>query len=386
MAAGTNLSNWRDPDRMTWSFQNVDKILPVDTIAKSSKITPLPRRHHQPSFAGFEVSTVDGRKLNLASFLTEVQTDGLVLLKDGDVVFEHYDRTNAEDSVHATFSITKSVTGLLSGILVASGELDANALLTKYVPEVRETSYEHITVRQLLDMRAGIDYEDGPEYGSACGLRPLKADETATDIPSFIATFQAPASAPVDGLEGNPFYYLSINADLMGWILERASGKRYADLVCERLWQPIGAESDAKMALDRGGNAIAAMGFCATVRDLARLGQEMLSKASQIIPESWMQDLLMNGDEEAFAAGEGKAEFEEVFRSVAYRSFWTVDKETETLMALGLSGQCLLVDRKHGLVLALSASQPERTNWDKVRLTLRAFQVFTRILKDEQST
>lgn len=142
----------------------------------------------------------------------------------------------------------------------------------------------------------------------------------------------------------------------MGWVLEQASGKRLAELVSERLWQPIGAENSALMALDRSGNAVSAMGVCATVQDMARLGQQML--LTQIIPESWIEDILMNGDESAFAAGEGKVEFEDLFQSVAYRSSWTVDRETEILMAFGLCGQCLLVDRKNGLVLSLSASQP----------------------------
>ena len=141
------------------------------------------------------------------------------MLKDGKIVYEHYDRTNTETSVHIMMSMTKSVAGLVCGILVEQGKLDVNAVVPTYIPEVKGTPYENVTIRQLLDMRAGIKYEDAtPEYRKAAGWNALEPNETATDLHSFISNFKAPSSAVVDGLEGPPFEYLSVNTDLMGWV------------------------------------------------------------------------------------------------------------------------------------------------------------------------
>ncbi|KAF2498746.1 hypothetical protein BU16DRAFT_558797 [Lophium mytilinum] len=93
-------------------------------------------------------------------------------------------------------------------------------------------------------MRSGVDHDDAsPAYRRATGLYPLDP----------------------------PFDYSSANADLMGWVIERVSGKRLLEALSECLWQPIGAESDAAVIVDRSGNARAAAGICATVRDIARL-------------------------------------------------------------------------------------------------------------------
>ena len=94
--------------------------------------------------------------MDLATFLTSTETDGIVVLHNGKIVFEHYDRTNTAESVHIMMSETKSVTGLISGILAEKGLLDVNAPVSTYVPETKGTSFDGVTVRQCLDMRAGV--------------------------------------------------------------------------------------------------------------------------------------------------------------------------------------------------------------------------------------
>lgn len=149
----TNLSNWREPDHNIWAFQNIDKIIKTESIARGSKTSPLETRLRQ--FEDFRTYS-SYKLLDLPAFLEATETDGLVVLKDGEIVFEHYGRTNHEQSIHIMMSMTKSVTGLVSGILAGKGKLDVNALVATYVPEVKGTSYESVTVRQCLDMRSGV--------------------------------------------------------------------------------------------------------------------------------------------------------------------------------------------------------------------------------------
>lgn len=378
----TDITNWRKPGHNIWGFQNVDKIIQTDLISKGGEQSTLKLKLQ--SFLGFSLDLPDGSSLDLPSFLSQTETDGLIVLKDGIVVYEHYGRTNTERSIHATFSISKSVTGLLCGILVEQGKLDTDKLVSSYVPEMTGSSYKNVTVRQLLDMRSGVKHDDtSPGYRNATGFYPLEPGDEPTDLHSYIPTIKSPLSAPIDGLDGPPFDYISANADLLGWVIERASGKKFAEVLSETIWQPMGAESDAYVTVDRCGNARTAAGICATVRDLARLGQVILQGGRRIIPESWIKDILNNGSRAAFAAGSEKSDYEGIFDTAAYRSYWIADQDTQVLMASGTNGQLLLVDCKNGIVMTKTSSQPERTDWGKIRLNVQAFREFTRIMKGQ---
>ena len=149
-----DLTNWREAEHSAWAFQNVDKLIATKPIRKGSQTTTF--GSDSQDFANFKLQLADKAPPNLPAFLSATETDGLVVLKNGDIVFEHYDRTNAADSRHIMMSMTKSVTGLLCGILAKQGKLEIEAFVTKYVPEVSGTPYQNVTVRQCLDMRAGI--------------------------------------------------------------------------------------------------------------------------------------------------------------------------------------------------------------------------------------
>jgi CubicO group peptidase (beta-lactamase class C family) len=233
-------------------------------------------------------------------------------------------------------------------------------------------------------MRSGINHDDAlPEYRRATGLYPLKPDAQPTDLHTYIPTIQSSLSAAIDRLEGPPFEYISANADLMGWAIERASGKKFAEVLTESIWQPMGAESDAYVTVDRSGNARTAAGICATVCDIARLGQVILQGGQGIVHESWIKDILNNGSQAAFAAGSEKSEYEPIFDTIAYRSYWIADRSSQVLMASGTNGQLLVVDCKNGVVMAKTSSQPKRTDWGKIRFTMQAFKEFTRMIKGE---
>ena len=150
-----NLSNWREPEQSTASFQNINKLFNTQEISKGSKEPKLQSKPIKTD--DFKIDVPEKGSIKLDDFIKETDTDGLIVLKNDDIVYEFYgDKTSGENMVHIIFSITKSVTGLVCGILVDRGVLDTEALVTKYVPEMKGTPYEDITVRQCLDMRTGI--------------------------------------------------------------------------------------------------------------------------------------------------------------------------------------------------------------------------------------
>ncbi len=228
----------------------------------------------------------------------------------------------------------------------------------------------------------------------------MDSSRKPTDLHDFISAFHPATIAPIEGLDGAPFEYVSVNTDLMGWILERASGRKFGDVVSELLWQPMGAESDAYITLDRSGNARTAGGMCATTRDIARLGRLMLDDGDNVVPSAWIQDMLKNGSKEAFAKGSWGPRFAKYFSEPAYRSYvssssmeygvilastdiesqWLSDRSDDVLLALGIHGQILIVDRANKIVMAKTSSQPDRTDAKKSALVFAAFKEFQRIL------
>ena len=150
-----------------------------------------------------------------------------------------------KSSPHILFSVSKSILGLLVGSLVESKELKEDDLVIKYIPEIDGTAYSDATIRDLLDMRVGVKFDEdytavsGPivNYRYAANWNPVPKGVEAGDLRSFMSSL-----TERDGKHGGRFHYVSPNTDLMAWVCERATGVRYAKLLSERLWTPIGAE------------------------------------------------------------------------------------------------------------------------------------------------
>ena len=317
-------------------------------------------------------------KLGIDQFFDETNTDGLVILHRGRIVFERYANGMTTESPHILMSVSKSLLGLLAGVLADRGALEPDRAVTDVIPEVGGTAYKGATIRQLLDMRAGIAFDEdylatsGPiiAYRKAVNWNPLEPGDTPADLRSFYQEMTKSA-----GPHGGPFNYVSPNTDLLGWAIERATGDRYADLMSELIWKPMGAARSAYITVDRLGAPRCAGGVCTTARDLARVGQLMVQGgargSAQIIPESWIDDITRNGDPDAWAAGNGGAFFPGL--PLRYRSKWYVeDGAAPVLFGFGIHGQFLFVDRTHEIVIAKVSSQALPIDVARIGLAMRA--------------
>jgi CubicO group peptidase (beta-lactamase class C family) len=231
------------------------------------------------------------------------------------------------------------------------------------------TAYAGASLRHLLDMRAGVKFEEdylatsGPiiEYRKATGWDPLGPHETPGDLHSFYQVLKER-----DGPHGGAFHYVSTNSNLLGWVIERATGRRYADLMSELLWKPMGAERSAYITVDRLGAPGCAGGMCATARDLARVGQWMIEH-----PSPWIEDIERNGDRYAWEAGSLVPCFPGM--PIHYRNQWYVLHGASPLIfGLGSYGQNLFIDRKNELVIAKLSSQALAFDPERIALPLRA--------------
>lgn len=372
------LANWRSAPFSRRAFRNVRALMPVADIANDPAavwaLTEAPR-----TLDAFSLAMPDG-ELGFADFLAATATDAIVILKDGQIVAEAYAGGMTPHTPHIIMSATKSVVGLIAGILAGEGLLDVEAEVGSYVPEVAATAYHGATIRQLLDMRGGVvlDAAHQRAYDAATHWLPQTTGAPPPDLHGFFAHMSLPAR-PHGGL----FRYVSANIDLLGWAMERAAGESFAMLASRLLWQPLGAADAAFITLDGRGAPRCTGGLGATARDLARVGQLVLAGGQRgnrsVVPAEWIEDIADNGDENAWARGEFAMSFGR--RRMHYRSGWYVARdEPKLLFAMGIHGQNLFVDRANGLVIAKLSAQNEAVDGRAVGLTHRAVAELRRCL------
>jgi CubicO group peptidase (beta-lactamase class C family) len=152
------LANWRSSPFSTWSFQSVNEIVPSAMIAgnglSEGPVVPL------GNLASLIVSDPNGLPVSLLDFLSQSQTDSFVVMRDGAIVGEWYAPTCDRLKPHLLFSVSKSITGILAGILEDKVLLSTSDLVVRYVPEAAGSAYGDATVRHLLDMEVALDFNE----------------------------------------------------------------------------------------------------------------------------------------------------------------------------------------------------------------------------------
>ena len=373
-ATQVTLANWRTPPFNRWSFHHVREIVPSADIAND------PERVWRLSSAPADLSRLQvDPGLGFEDFLQKTSTDALVILHRGRIVFETLRNGMTRDTQHIFMSVSKSMLGLIAGILEAKGQFDLGRPVADLVPEVADTAYKGASLRQLLDMRAGIAFDESHNIPSPAIIAyrkstlwgPMDPGEAPTDLRGFYRSLKQS-----DGPHGGRMHYVSPNTDLLGWAIERATGKRYADLASRLLWKPLGAERSAYITVDRFGAPRCAGGYCATAHDLARVGQLIVQDGkrdgAEIVPSAWIDDLY-SGDRAAWDKGDFIPYYGDL--PIHYRSKWYVRHGASPLLfGMGIHGQNLFVDRKRELVIAKLSSQPLPLDAEMIQLTMRAVE------------
>ncbi|MFL2811986.1 MAG: serine hydrolase domain-containing protein [Paracoccaceae bacterium] len=376
LSFGAKLDNWRSTPYSKWAFHHVREIVPTADIEnKSGLVNNLNLDIHR-----FE-------DLNLEQVMEETETDAIVIAQNNSILFEKYNNGMSEKSPHILFSVSKSILGLIVGALIGNKTLNESDLIIKFIPELKMTAYSDATVRDLLDMRVGVKFDEdytattGPiiNYRYAANWNPVPVGVEAGDLKSFMGTL-----TERDGVHNDRFHYVSPNTDLLAWVCERASGIRYSDLISELLWTPLGAESSGYITVDRLGGMRAAGGVCFTARDLARVGLMIANYGcvnnKQIIPDSWIHDIIKNGSDSAWKKRIGMDEFGNM--PMHYRSFWYVQKNGDPLIhGLGIHGQYLFIDPKLNLSVAWFSSDNDATGSPYISRVMKTIKSIRNKLK-----
>ncbi|GMG84876.1 serine hydrolase [Paralimibaculum aggregatum] len=358
--ARATLANWRQPPFSAWSFTHTREIVPSAEIPAG---TPRPLEEDWTDLSRVPVPDGAGGEIPFAGLLAATQSSACVVLQGGRLLWEWHGPGHDGLAPHLLFSVSKSITGLVAGQLADRGLLDPSAPLTALIPELAGSAYEGATLRHLLDMTVSTAFDesylnadgDYAAYRISTNWNPAPDPAAAPDLRGFLTTLK-PGTEP----HGAAFHYVSPNSDLLGWVIERASGQRFADLMGALLWGPIGAEAPAYITVDRFGAPRTAGGICARPRDLARLGEAVRRRGvvggRQVLPGWWLDDMATAGDRAAWARGD----LRELFPAGRYRSKWyQTGLPSGALACLGIHGQWLWIDPEAEVVIAKCAHQDE---------------------------
>lgn len=382
---GATLANWRTAPFSRWAFHHVRELLPTANIAADSN-APEPFASAPRDLSAVAFQGRDGNETTLDRFLPDSFTDALVILQGDRIVTEWYDSGYDPAFPHIVFSVSKSITSCLTGILAGQGLVDPEAPVTKYIPEAAGSAWGDCTLRHILDMVVAIDFtEPDPDpdsayarYRLATGWNPPMPGGEVLDQNGFLLTLRR---GP--GRHGDYFSYVSPNTDFLGWILERAAGRPMAALLSEHIWRPMGARDDAYITLDRLGAPRNAGGICTTARDLALFAAMVRdggrANGRQVVPADWIEDFRTNGNREPWLDGDPL--FYDLLPDGCYRSKWyQVGNGRGSICAIGIHGQWIYIDAVADTAIVKFSSQPEALDDPLDRANLNAFGAICRAL------
>ncbi len=371
------LANWRTPPFNRWAFNHVRELVPSACIETRPQTSPLD--FFPTDLSDFHL-VHNGKHLDLDAWLLTTHTDSIVILKNGKIAFEYYADGQSPTLPHIWMSVSKSILGLVAGIVAGRGLLDPESRITDLIPELKDSAYAGATIRDALDMRVGIRFDEDYHANSGAIIEyrkshlwdPLPVGEAPSDMRSFFSTL-----TKRDGDHNDRFHYVSPNTDVLGWVLERATGIRFADLVSQLLWQPLHAEHDAYLTVDRFGAPRCAGGLCAGPRDMARVGRLFVTQGHYgdvpVVPEFWIGDIVQFDGTSAWKAGDFNDLFDHA--PMHYRSQWYVRRDSRPLVfGLGVFGQNVFIDPAEDWVVAKCSSQPLPLDKTFISLTLAGIE------------
>lgn len=345
---------WRmlDADVNAVTFRSMDSLFSVDTVARSGPVWNLPRDERPLGFNYFW----KGQSLPAAGFAARTFTHGLLILKDGRIVFESYGNGSTANTRFIGWSISKSVTSVLVGCALVDGSITSlDDAVTRYVPDLAGTAYDGPTIRDLLEMRSGAAYDETYDFNNPgpAAMNHIEALVRNTTRFAEIARVLPRRFAP-----GAQFEYKTIDTGVLGWLLERATGASIATYTERCLWQPLGAEANAFYILDGPpgiGRAFNGAGFNATLRDFGRFGQMMLdlgvANGQRVVPESWVRESTTSRQAEDPETG-------------GYALHWWTAAGSNAYMAVGLQGQYVYVSPETRTVVVKLSHFPPGDNND----------------------
>jgi CubicO group peptidase (beta-lactamase class C family) len=342
-----NVLFWTQDQRDN-AFRQMEKLVDVNTIAASGHSLSLP--------VGAPIKV----KIDIDDYMTAQRNAGLIILQDGKIRFEKYALGYGAEGRWTSFSVAKSLTSTLVGAAIKDGYIKSlEDKVTVYIPDLKGSAYDDVTVRQLLTMTSGVKWnEDYTDKKSDVALFNNHKAEPGIDV-----TVSYMRKLPREAPAGSKWVYKTGETNLIGVLVSSATKKTLSAYLTEKVWQPYGMEADAVWMLGSTGHEISGCCVSARLRDYARFGKFIadggMIGGKSILPDDWI-----------VSATTKQADIAQPGRGYGFQ-WWTNDDGS--FAAQGIFGQGIFIDPKRKLVIASNGNWKTATDPDGVGKAREAF-------------
>lgn len=345
------------PELAATTFRNIDRLFPSRVVARGSAVTPLDA---SPTPLPTVRCTAGDSTYTLDRYMLLNRVSGLLVLKDGRVTLERYALGATPATRWMSMSIAKSVTSTLVGLALHDGKIRSlDDTVTRYVPSLRGSAYDGVTVRQVLMMGSGVQWNE--TYTDSSSDRRHLLEAQIAQRPGMAMALMAALTRAAPA--GTRFNYSTGETLVASEVVRGAVGMSASQYLSQKLWQPLGMEHHATWWLDSpDGHEIGGSGIMATLRDYARFGEfirrDGVIGARRLLPEGWVQEA---GSPKQY--GTGTEQYGYMWWPVAPTS-GSIHRGAFT--AQGIFGQYLYINRAERVVIAQLGAQTHPTRGDVV--------------------
>ncbi len=342
------------PDLRAENFRQMDRIFPSRAIAASNQPFVFAQAQRPLDIQ----YTIEGQRYTLDDALARLKVTGLLVIQDDRILYERYLQGADPSSRFTSWSVAKSFVSTLVGMALADGLIQSlDDPITQYVPTLRGSGYDGVPIRHILQMSSGVDFDETYAKRSSdinrFFMKVFLLGQTADRVT---------ASHERALMPGQVFHYVSIDTHALGMLLRHLYRKPLAELLQERIWQPLGMEGDAYWSLDSEDRHGVEIAFCclnAKLRDYAKLGRLYLNKGrwegKQLLPESYVRE----ATRPAGPAWEpGVSPFHYGPRGYGYQ-WWVPRDYQQEYFASGVWGQYVYVSEPERLIIARTSVDPD---------------------------
>ena len=227
----------------------------------------------------------DGKTITFDEFLNATHTNAFLVIRKGVLTYEKYLNGMGSQTLLPSYSVAKTMTSLMIGKLIDDGKLKESDTFVSILPAFKAgTTFDNVTVKDLLDMRGGVGVSDNYPSGPTGWGVAIAQMYASTDVDWFLMHNRKMREAP-----GTFAEYRSVDTQMLGMIIKKITGQSLVDYFSTNIWQKAGAAHTATWNVDRiGGTEKAFCCFNATARDYARIGNELIQPTPSIISSAWL--------------------------------------------------------------------------------------------------
>jgi CubicO group peptidase (beta-lactamase class C family) len=330
---GGNILFWTAEQKVA-GFRNMDKIVRVRELKASTNPYPLPYRRKDLGQVKLQLGE---EVMSVEDYFHQQNVAGLLVIKDGQIVYERYGLGNTEDSLWVSFSVSKSVTAMLVGAAIQDGFIESlDEKVTDYLPRLKGSPYQQSTIRNILQMASGVEWNE--DYADRQADINQVQWETLS-LYKYLNTLEQ------EHPPGEVFNYNTAETNLVGNLLRSAIGNNLSTYATEKIWQAFGMEADANWELtEAAGGEFGGCCISASLRDYGRIGllalhEGQLRDGTRILPKNWMHESTM--------PSKGHAGYGYLWWLLADGSY----------QAIGIFGQGIRINRENNVVIALQSAR-----------------------------